>query len=148
MVRKYSCKLRLPIYHHKHCIGGRTADTPYLYAPCTTVKEIVDQLIAKGFVSGRPSLGIAGEEVPAAYRHFYGLPAGFLIAEVTKGGSADTAGIEAGDILLGLDGKRITTAEELETVLYALDAGDTVQAVIYRDHKQLSVTLTLGEAGK
>ena len=116
--------------------------------PSTTVKEIVDQLIAKGFVSGRPSLGISGEEVPAAYRHFYGLPAGFLIAEVTKGGSADTAGIEAGDILLGLDGKRITTAEELETVLYALDAGDTVQAVIYRDHKQLSVTLTLGEAGK
>ena len=116
--------------------------------PSTTVKEIVDQLIAKGFVSGRPSLGIAGEEVPAAYRHFYGLPAGFLVTEVTKGSSADEAGIEAGDILVGLNGTRISDAESLQTVLYALDAGDTVQAVIYRDHKQLSVTLTLGEAGK
>ena len=116
--------------------------------PSTTVKEIVDQLIAKGFVSGRPSLGITGEEVPAAYRHFYGLPSGFLITEVVSGGSADAAGIEAGDILVGLDNKRITTAEELESALYALDAGDTVQAVIYRDKKQITLTLTLGEAGK
>ena len=99
-------------------------------------------------MSGRPLLGIECNEVSSYYQQFYRLPAGIRIVSVTAGGPAEQAGLEVGDIILTMDGKRITTAEELETVLYALDAGDTVQAVIYRDHKQLSVTLTLGEAGK
>lgn len=114
--------------------------------PSTTVKEIVDQLISQGYVSGRPTLGLTGEDVPAAYQRFYRLPAGFYITEVAPGSSAAEEGIEEGDILIGLDGIRISSSDELSDALYAHQAGDCVEVVLYRNYAQLTVTLTLGAA--
>lgn len=115
--------------------------------PSTTVKEVVDQLIATGFVAGRPSIGISGETVSATYRHFYGLPAGFLVTEVTENSAADGS-IQPGDIVLSFGGTRITNDSELEQALYRCNAGDTVELILYRSRQQVSVKLTLGEAGK
>ena len=115
--------------------------------PSTTVKEIVDQLIRQGFVDGRPSLGIQGREISYYYQKFYHLPAGVLITEVLRGGSAQSAGLRTGDIILGLNDTRITDMDTLTTALYACAAGESVTLTIYRAGTQQSVTLTLGEAG-
>ena len=114
--------------------------------PSTTVKEIVDQLICQGFVDGRPSLGIQGQEVSYYYQKFYHLPAGVLITEVQRGGSAHTAGLRIGDIILGLNGIRVSDMDTLATALYACAAGESVTLSIYRTGIQQNVTLTLGEA--
>jgi len=114
--------------------------------PSTTVKEVVDQLLAKGYVSGRPGLGLEGEAVSLVQQRFYRYPAGVMILSVTEGSNADTQGLVAGDILLMLDGKRITGVDEMNNVLYAHNVGDTVEAVIYRGGRQYSVQLTLEEA--
>ena len=114
--------------------------------PSTTVKEIVDQLICQGFVDGRPSLGIQGQEVSYYYQKFYHLPAGVLITEVQRGGSAHTAGLRIGDIILGLNGTRVSDMDTLATALYACAAGESVTLSIYRTGIQQNVTLTLGEA--
>ena len=115
--------------------------------PSTTVKEIVDQLIAKGYVSGRPSLGIRGEEVSDAYQFYYHLPAGYYITEILSGGSAEQAGLATGDIILSLAGQRITDEEDLAQALYAHQSGDRVELIIYRSRQQYSVTVTLGQMG-
>jgi len=115
--------------------------------PSTTVKEIVDQLIRQGFVDGRPSLGIQGRDISYYYQKFYHLPAGVLITEVLRGGSAQSAGLRTGDIILGLNDTRITDMDTLTTALYACAAGESVTLTIYRAGTQQSVTLTLGEAG-
>ena len=114
--------------------------------PSTTVKEIVEQLIAQGYVSGRPSLGIKGQEVTALEQRFYRLPAGILITEVVSGSAAETAGLQEGDILISINGQSITNEDSLNTILYTLDAGDTVKIIIYRNYKQYSAQLTLDEA--
>jgi len=113
--------------------------------PSTTVKEIVDQLIRQGYVSGRPLLGIECNEVTSYYQQFYNLPAGIRVVTVNDGGPADKAGLVTGDIILSMDGTRVTTLDALNGALYTHEVGDTVQLVIYRGGKQLTMNLTLGE---
>lgn len=114
--------------------------------PSTTVRDIVNQLIEKGYVSGRPYLGITGESISDFYQFYYRLPKGLYITEVSQGSSAEAAGLEVGDILISIDNTYITTSQALETLLYGYIPGDTMQAVIYRSGKQYRVTLTVGEA--
>ena len=114
--------------------------------PSTTVKEVVEQLIEQGYVSGRPSLGFTGSTVSRLEQAWYQLPAGVLIQQVAPGSNAEEAGLAEGDVLIAIDDVRITDAQSLETALYAYNAGDSVQLIIYRDHRQYSATLTLEEA--
>ena len=113
--------------------------------PSTTVKEIVDQLVHQGFVSGRPRLGIECTEVSSYYQQFYRLPAGIRVVSVQDGGPAETAELQPGDILLSIDGVRVTTLDELNAQLYSHSVGDTVKLTVFRGGKQLELSLTLGE---
>ena len=113
--------------------------------PSTTVKEIVDQLVHQGFVSGRPRMGIECTEVSSYYQQFYRLPAGIRVVSVQDGGPAETAELQPGDILLSIDGVRVTTLDELNAQLYSHSVGDTVKLTVFRGGKQLELTLTLGE---
>lgn len=114
--------------------------------PSAVVKDIVDQIIAQGYVSGRPSLGLQGESISIFYQRYYRLPAGLYITEVTDGSEAAQAGIQAGDILISLDGSNIYSMEELNTTLYNYNAGDTVKLVIYRNGYSNPIEITLAEA--
>ena len=114
--------------------------------PSTTVKEIVDQLISQGYVSGRPTLGITGEEISSFYQRYYRFPAGLYITEVAENSSAEALGLQPGDILVSIDGTQITDQDTLNSVIYAHEAGDTVEIVIYRGGRQYSASLTLDEA--
>lgn len=114
--------------------------------PSTTVKEIIDQLIAQGYVSGRPALGLTCRETTATERLFYRLPAGLLITQIAEDSDAARKGLKTGDILIQLDGKTITDSAALETVLYGHQAGDTLEAVIYQSGQYYRVQLVLTEA--
>ena len=113
--------------------------------PSATVKDIVDQLITQGYVSGRPTLGLEGEALSTFYQHYYRLPAGLYITHVSPGSDAQLKGIENGDLLLSIDNQRITTMEELKALLFDRDVGETVETIIYRAGQQYRVELTLGE---
>ena len=113
--------------------------------PSATVKDIVDQLISQGYVSGRPTLGIEGEALSAFYQHYYRMPAGLYITYVAPGSDACSKGIENGDMLLSIDGQRITTMEEMKSLLYDREVGETVEAIIYRQGDRYRLELTLGE---
>ena len=113
--------------------------------PSTTVKEIVDQIISQGYVSGRPTLGIQGESLSAFYQHYYRLPAGLIITEVAAGSPAEQGGITPGDILMGIDDQRILGQEDLSKVLYNYNVGDTVRVLLYSSGKQHMLDLTLIE---
>ena len=113
--------------------------------PSATVKAIVDQLMAQGYVSGRPTLGIEGESLSNFYQYYYRLPAGLYITHVEYGSDAYHVGIEEGDILLSLGDYRITTMEELKSAIYNYEVGQTVEAIIYRGGQQYRVELTLAE---
>ena len=113
--------------------------------PSTTVKEIVDQIIAQGYVSGRPTLGITGETLPFFYQHYYRMPAGLYITDVERDSFAAESGIEDGDILMDINGTQITSMDELNAILFEHSVGDTVTVTIYRAGKIASVELELAE---
>ena len=114
--------------------------------PSATVKEIVDQLITQGYVSGRPTLGISGETLSTFYQHYYRLPAGLYITDVNPSSYAAYYGIDEGDILLAVNDTRILTMDDLNAFLYSHEVGETVTVVIYRGGQQVSVELLLTEA--
>ena len=114
--------------------------------PSATVKEIVDQLIDQGYVSGRPSLGIYGEGVSSFYQHYYRMPAGLYITQVLLNSDAVSRGIIPGDILISIDNTRITNMDDLNSMIYNYNPGDSVTVVFYRQGFQYQVNLTLAEA--
>ena len=116
--------------------------------PSTTVKDIVDQIITQGYVSGRPTLGISGDALSNFYQYYYRLPAGLYINQVESGSYAEYYGISEGDILLAIDDTRITDMDGLNNVLYDHQVGDIVTAVIYRGGQQYQIELTLTENKK
>ena len=111
--------------------------------PSSYVKEIVDQLINQGYVSGRPSLGLTGQWVSSFNQQFRRIPAGLYITQ-----NPENSQIRAKDIVLYVADIRVTNQDELNAVLYSHQAGDTVTLVLYRDGRQYSVDITLAEDRK
>lgn len=114
--------------------------------PSTTVKEIVDQLLSQGYVSGRPSLGVSVQQMSTFDQLYYRVPQGLYITEVAQNTDAAAKGLVPGDILLSIDGQRLASIDTLRQLLYGHNAGDTVTAVIYRSGLQHQLEITLGEA--
>ena len=114
--------------------------------PSATVKEIADQLIAQGYVSGRPALGITGEPVSSFYQFYYNLPSGLYITGLDPESDAAAKGIETGDILVSVADTRVLSQEDLTTALSGREVGDTVRVIIFRSGRQYAADLTLHEA--
>ena len=113
--------------------------------PSTQVKEIVDQIISQGYVSGRPTLGISGETLSTFYQHYYRMPAGLYITEVEAGSDAARKGIQEGDLLLYLEDTRITSMDDLKTALYDCQVDEVVEVIVYHKGQQYRLELTLSE---
>lgn len=110
--------------------------------PSVTVKEVVDQLISQGYVSGRPALPLDGVWVSSYIQQFRDLPAGLYITQPPK-----SSVIRAQDILMSVDGVRVTDEDALNEVLYSHRVGDEVELVLYRGGVQYSVRIQIVEAG-
>ena len=128
-----------------HISAGESSETIGFAIPSTTVKQIVDQLIAHGFVSGRPTLGLTGESVTRFDQAYFQIPQGLYLREVTEESDAFAQGITPGDILVSINGQNFTTQKELDSFVNSLNIGDTITAVFYVDGKEQSFTLTVTE---
>ena len=113
--------------------------------PITSVQTVLEQLANQGYVAGRPDLGLTGESVSTFYQFYYQLPAGILITAVDPDSDAAAKGIARGDILCSLGGKNLTSLDVLEQIVYASAVGDELEAVIFRDGMEYSVTIVVGE---
>ncbi len=111
--------------------------------PSTTVKEIVDQLIGQGYVSGRPILHIQGQAVSMLDQKYYGLPAGFQVSQVQEGSAAAQAGLLAGDIIMTFNSAPVESPQDLQNALYSCRVGQTVQMQVYRHRTGSTVTLQI-----
>ena len=113
--------------------------------PITSVQTVLEQLATQGYVAGRPSLGLTGQEISTFTQFYYHMPAGILITAVESGSSAETQGIRRGDILTSLNGRSVTTLDTLEEIIFASTPGDKLTATIVRNNREYTVTLTVDE---
>lgn len=130
---------------HTTCMEDELLQRVSFAIPSTTVKEIVDQLIAQGYVSGRPTLGILGDSVTRFDQSYFHVPAGLYIDQVDPASDAFRLGIRPGDILITLDGIPVTSQKTLDTMVNSLDIGETVAVLFYRNGQEEAFVLTVTE---
>jgi S1-C subfamily serine protease len=125
--------------------------------PINIAKRVVPQLLQGGQVR-RPKLGVSTRDVEAI-RNQIDLPVseGVLILQVARGSGAANAGlrglqqtengdVELGDIILGINGEKIANQDELFRVTEKHQVGETVQVLILRDGKRMTVPVRLTES--
>ena len=113
--------------------------------PINDVIDMVSDIIEKGYVTGKPNVGILMEEVSNEAIQRYGIPDGAYISAVLDGSCADKAGIQEGDIITAVDDTAITSADELKEAVKAHKAGEKVNFTLWRNNETLTVAATLDE---
>jgi len=112
-----------------------------------TAIPVVQNLITEGQVV-RPWLGVSVTTVTSTIQQYYNLSvnAGALITNVTSGSPADKAGLRAGDVIIKMDDKDISTAADLTSSIGSHQIGDQVEIVYYRGSVQKVANATLEES--
>ena len=93
-------------------------------------------------------MGVKAADLTTEAIQMYNMPAGAFITEVTEGGAADNAGIKKGDIIVKLDGQKVSGKDDLVDKLQYYEAGETIEVVISRansgEYKEQTIEVTLG----
>lgn len=124
-------------------MGGSAAPGIGFAIPVSMVKTVADQIIKNGKVtdSGRAALDITGRTVvDDSYQ-----PAGVALVSVSKGGAADKAGLQVGDIITKLGDMPVTTITSLSEGLAADKPGQKVTVTYLRNEAEKTADVTLGE---
>lgn len=112
--------------------------------PISSAKPIIQELMEKGFISGRPRIGISGEDVDIDVAVYYDMPQGVYVRFVEKNSAADISGIRAGDIIVSAAGKPIKTMKELNSVKDGFRSGEELSVTVYRAGSTIEIRLILG----
>ncbi len=114
--------------------------------PIDTAREVIDELIANGYVTGRAEAGIEIAYIDEQTAYLYRLgDKGVYISAVTRGSAAEKAGLLSGDRLVEIDGKEIETTQDAVDMIQKHKAGDTVEFKIEREDKEMTLKVTLDE---
>ena len=113
--------------------------------PIDIALPIIEELIEKGYVSGRPQIGIEIMNITEAMSMQYNVPVGVYVVNVVFGSAAEKAGIKSGDIIIKADGISVSTAEMLNDVKDKYKVGDTLTLTIVREGITIDVDVNLGE---
>ena len=109
------------------------------------MKEIINDLIEHGYVTGKPYLGIQVQDVSSEAQR-YGVSAGAAVLYVADGSCAQEAGLQVNDIIVAIDDTAIDSSSALTAALSSnYKAGDTVTLTVIRNQQRVQLTVTLDE---
>jgi hypothetical protein len=100
---------------------GRTAKQSYIGV---NLSDLTDQL--------REFFGVAGKE-------------GVLISSVAKDSPADHAGLKAGDILIAIDGRKVSTSSQVQNIVHDLKVGDKANLTVVRNKNDMRLPVEIAE---
>jgi len=112
--------------------------------PINLARRVAGDIIKYGKYR-RGYIGVEINTVDATMAKANGLekPMGVFVQRVTSGGAGEAAGLKAGDIILSVDGKEVSTSNQLQTMIASKYPGDVVTLKIYRDGKSIEKKVTL-----
>jgi serine protease Do len=114
--------------------------------PIDIAMNAVNQIKDKGKVT-RGRIGVQIQEVSKETAEAFGLgkAGGALVNSVEKGGPADKAGVEAGDIIIKVDGRDVRTSSELPRIITVIKPGTKVTLTVWRKSAQRDLAVTVTE---
>ena len=123
--------------------NGENAEGLGFAIPVNTARQVAQELVENGYVTGRPALGVTVISGEQAAQYFGGT--GVYIVSITEGGAAETAGLKSGDRIVSVDGQLVESTTDLTNILSEHTVGDTVELQISRNRQLYTVQVTLGE---
>jgi serine protease Do len=114
--------------------------------PINVASQVKEQLVKNGKVE-RGRIGVAIQEVSQQLAESFGLdrPQGALVSSVEKGGPAEKAGLQPGDVILAVDGKKIERSAEVPPLVAAVKPGSKANLEVWRERSKRTVAVTVGE---
>jgi len=95
-------------------------------------KDVIDDLISKGYVSGRPILGITCLEVSEYVGAIQGMTPGLYITDIDRTLAIAKSGLVVGDTIVEVEGISVTSVSEVSDILADMKPGDTVKVTVVR----------------
>jgi serine protease Do len=114
--------------------------------PIDVAVNVTKQIQEKGRVT-RSRIGVQIQEVSRETADAFGLPkaSGALVNSVEKGGPADKAGIEQGDIIVKVDGRTVNSSGELPRIITAIKPGTKTVLQVWHKGASKDVAVTVAE---
>lgn len=122
--------------------------------PISTAKPIIEDLMQRETrkkvpVEERAFLGIAGTDVIEEATERYEMPEGVYVTNVFEDTAADEAGILKGDVIIYIDGEKVTRMDELQGLLEYYAVGTEIEVVLMRqsngEYKERTINVILGD---
>ena len=112
--------------------------------PINDALRVAYDLVEYGYVK-TAYLGIQIRDLTAEASGYYGLPVGPRVEIVEEGSCAEKAGVQVGDIITNFNGVAVESRNDLSAQLKKVNAGDTVEMVVYRSGEEVTLSVTLDE---
>jgi serine protease Do len=112
--------------------------------PSMPVIRIPD--IPRAYTTWRsPMLGIESESLNPQLAEYFGVKEGVLVRSVTHDSAAEKAGFKAGDVIVKVEGEKVTTPKEISSILHSSRSKKTVLITVLRRQKEVVLNVTLEE---
>ncbi len=97
-------------------------------------------------------MGITMQDVTEQITQMLGIPGGVYVYDVAEGSAAEQAGIQRGDVIVKFDGQKVSTRQELKSLVEYYKAGETTKVTVKRvvngQYEDLELEVTLGNRPK
>lgn len=125
--------------------SGVSAEGLGFALPINDLKDIIEEIIEYGYVTGKPYLGIQVNVVDEQMQA-YGIPAGAVVEYVADGSCAQKGGLQVNDIITAIDDTAVDSPSALTAALSSnYKAGDTITLTVVRNLEEIKLTITLDE---
>jgi len=114
--------------------------------PINMVRNIKEQLVKKGKVT-RGQLGVIIGDLEKDFAEYFNIDSskGVVVNDVLKDSPAEKAGIERGDIILEINGRKVEDVGQLRNTVAMASPGTKVKLLVYRNGRKKTVTVKIGE---
>ena len=112
--------------------------------PINSTKEIYEQLIQYNKVK-RPYIGIVGYDLDEQTAENKNLVVGIYIKTIEDFSAGEKAGLKIGDVIVEVDGTKVTKMDELNAIKNQKQISDTLKLKVFREGKEKEITVTLQE---
>lgn len=111
--------------------------------PIDNVKPLIESIIKNGYVV-KSYIGVSVGDVSSELKN-YGVPEGATIKKVNDNSPAKKAGFEVNDVVTEINGKKITSSNELIAIVKASSKGDELTCRVYRNGEYKDIVVTVDE---
>ena len=115
--------------------------------PINDAADIANELITKGYVSGKAYMGVnIDNRYTSVYAQYYSMPEGAYVYNIESGGCAEKSGLAVGDIITKVGSEAIGGYSDLNAAIKSFKAGESTEIVVYRGGEYVTLRITFDEA--